>query len=240
MSPNPEICPRTWAQRCRAWGQGLGAAGPGAALPGGEPGGLSDAVRGAAAEPAASAQGISIAELVDLHGRGGSRPLLLMLLACLCLPPIMGLGTAMSLAMFAIAWQWGHPSAAPLPQRLGRARLSPAWSRRTLHALAWLHDCAATWIRPRLTWLSHRASHGWWTLWIVWMALLIFIPLPLGNILPGLSLIALCLGWMHRDGLLLLLSLLLGAIGTAYASGIVAVVALAVWRTLLTAYPPLA
>ena len=221
MSPNPDICPRTWAQRCRAWGQGLGAAGAGAAVPGG-------------------AQGISIAELVDLHGRGGSRPLLLMLLACLCLPPIMGLGTAMSLAMFAIAWQWGRPSAAPLPQRLGRARLNPAWSRRTLHALAWLHDCAATWIRPRLTWLSHRASHTWWALWIVWMALLIFIPLPLGNILPGLGLIALCLGWMHRDGLMLLLSLLLGAIGTAYASGIVTVAVFALWRTLLTAYPPLA
>ncbi|BAO81974.1 uncharacterized ABC-type transport system, permease components [Serpentinimonas raichei] len=228
MSPNPEICPRTWAQRCRAWGQGLGAAAH-ASVATGTP------------EPsAAGAQGISIAELVDLHGRGGSRPLLLMLLACLCLPPIMGLGTAMSLAMFAIAWQWGHPSAAPLPQRLGRARLNPAWSRRTLHALAWLHDCAATWIRPRLTWLSHRASHGWWTLWIVWMALLIFIPLPLGNILPGLSLIALCLGWMHRDGLMLLLSLLLGAIGTAYASGIVTVAVFALWRTLLTAYPPLA
>ncbi|WP_029463499.1 exopolysaccharide biosynthesis protein [Serpentinimonas barnesii] len=221
MSPNPDICPRTWAQRCRAWGQGLGAAGAGAAVPGG-------------------AQGISIAELVDLHGRGGSRPLLLMLLACLCLPPIMGLGTAMSLAMFAIAWQWGHPSAAPLPQRLGRARLNPAWSRRTLHALAWLHDCAATWIRPRLTWLSHRASHTWWALWIVWMALLIFIPLPLGNILPGLGLIALCLGWMHRDGLMLLLSLLLGAIGTAYASGIVAVAVLAAWRAFGAVYPPLA
>jgi len=221
MSPSPDICPRTWAQRCRAWGQGFGTAGAGAAVP-------------------AGAQGISIAELVDLHGRGGSRPLLLMLLACLCLPPIMGLGTAMSLAMFAIAWQWGHPSAAPLPQRLGRARLNPAWSRRTLHALAWLHDCAATWIRPRLTWLSHRASHGWWALWIIWMALLIFIPLPLGNILPGLSLIALCLGWMHRDGLLLLLSLLLGAIGTAYASGIVAVAVLAAWRAIGAVYPPLA
>jgi len=60
--------------------------------------------------------------------------------------------------------------------------------------------------------------------------------LPLGNILPGLSLIALCLGWMHRDGLLLLLSLLVGAIGSAYASGIVAVAVLAAWRAV---YPPL-
>jgi len=229
MSHGPEICPRTWAQRCRAWAEGLGAEGNIS----GSAGAGASCGSGPAAAPVA---GISIAELVELHGRGGSRPLLLLLLACLCLPPIMGLGTAMSLAIFAIAWQWGQPTAAALPQRLGRARLNRAWSRRMLHALAWLHECAAAWIRPRLTWLSHRASHSWWALWIGWMALLIFIPLPLGNILPGLSLIALCLGWMHRDGLMLLLSLLAGAVGTAYASGIVTVAVLVAWRAAV--YPP--
>ncbi|MEW5885955.1 MAG: exopolysaccharide biosynthesis protein [Pseudomonadota bacterium] len=239
MNHGPENCPRTWAQRCRAWAEGLGAGGLGAATAG--PADALGAPTAAATEGSArSVLGISIAELVDLHGHGGSRPLLLMLLACLCLPPIMGLGTAMSVAIIAIAWQWGQPTAAALPQRLGRARLSPAWSRRTLHALAWLHECAAAWIRPRLTWLAHHSLSGLWALWIVWMALLIFIPLPLGNILPGLSLIALCLGWMHRDGLLLLLSLLVGAIGSAYASGIVAVAVLAAWRAWGSVYPPLA
>jgi hypothetical protein len=48
------------------------------------------------------------------------------------------------------------------------------------------------------------------------MGLVIFLPLPLGNVLPALSLILLSLGWMFRDGLALLLSCAIGAAALAY------------------------
>lgn len=44
----------------------------------------------------------------------------------------------------------------------------------------------------------------------------IFLPLPFGNVLPAISLVLLCLGWMFRDGLALLGSALVGAIALAY------------------------
>jgi hypothetical protein len=48
------------------------------------------------------------------------------------------------------------------------------------------------------------------------MGLVIFVPLPLGNVLPSLSLVLLSLGWMFRDGLALVLSAAAGLAGVAY------------------------
>jgi hypothetical protein len=49
------------------------------------------------------------------------------------------------------------------------------------------------------------------------MAFLIFLPIPFGNVLPGLSLMLLSLGWMFRDGLFLLLSKVVGISAVVFA-----------------------
>jgi hypothetical protein len=48
------------------------------------------------------------------------------------------------------------------------------------------------------------------------MGLVIFVPLPFGNVLPSLSLVLLSLGWTFRDGLALVLSTATGLAGVAY------------------------
>lgn len=48
------------------------------------------------------------------------------------------------------------------------------------------------------------------------MGLVIFVLLPLVNVLPSLSLVLLSLGWMFRDGLALVLSAATGLAGLAY------------------------
>ena len=64
------------------------------------------------------------------------------------------------------------------------------------------------------------------------MGLVIFVPLPLGNVLPSLSLVLLSLGWMFRDGLALVLSAATGLAGVAYgvSMGHLAVQALGLMR----------
>ncbi|MFM8590449.1 MAG: exopolysaccharide biosynthesis protein, partial [Limnohabitans sp.] len=47
------------------------------------------------------------------------------------------------------------------------------------------------------------------------MALIIFLPIPFGNVLPAMSLLLFGLGLIARDGVLLLLSLAPGAGGLA-------------------------
>ena len=71
-------------------------------------------------------------------------------------------------------------------------------------------------MRPRWPALVHPRLRLWWGLWIALMAGIIFLPLPFGNVLPSLSLIALSLGWMFRDGLALLVSGAIGAGAIAY------------------------
>jgi len=52
------------------------------------------------------------------------------------------------------------------------------------------------------------------------MGLMIFLPLPLGNVLPNMSLELLSLGWMFHDGLVLLASAMVGSGAVAFAAAL--------------------
>lgn len=160
---------------------------------------------------------LSLRELLQLHGEA-SGAVLLMLMSLLSTLPVAGAGTVLSLGIFALAWAWlrGRDSL-HLPDRLASLQLSALWTRRCLHSLAWTYERAERWLRPRWTALSHARTRFWWALWIALMGLLIFLPLPLGNLLPGTSLMLLSLGWLFRDGIALLLSAATGVAGVGYA-----------------------
>lgn len=173
--------------------------------------------------------GLSLRELLQLHGES-SGAVLLMLMALLSSLPIAGAGTVLSLGIFALAWTWlrGHDTLA-LPERLSRLRLNETWTRRCLRGLAWTYERADRWLRPRWSALGHARTRSGWALWIALMAALILLPLPLGNLLPGASLMMLSLGWMFRDGLVLLLSAVTGMAGVGYALS-AGHLALAAWQ----------
>ncbi len=149
---------------------------------------------------------LSLAELIRLHG-DASGPVLMMLLAVMATLPIAGAGMVLSLGIFLLSWTWlrGMDNM-PLPERLGRVTLNEVWTRRCLHGLAWLYEQADRLLRPRWIAMSNRRLRPLWGVWIALMAVLIFIPLPFGNVLPAISLVLLSLGWMFRDGLALLLA----------------------------------
>lgn len=160
---------------------------------------------------------LSLTDLMHMHGES-SGAVLLLLLALLSVAPIAGAGSVLSLGMMGLAWQWwcGRDGMG-LPPRLGRLTLNATWTRRCLHSLAWLYDTASTWMRPRWARCSAPRARAVWATWIALMALLIFLPLPLGNVLPALSLVLLSLGWMFRDGVVLLISGASGVLALAYA-----------------------
>ena len=159
---------------------------------------------------------LSLAELMALHGTASSHVLLL-LMALLTLVPLAGAGNVLGLGMLLIAWAWWHQrEAVQLPSKLGAVRLNARWSRRCLAVLLWLYLAAARCLRPRWgAWLHPWTRYGW-SVWIALMVAVIYLPLPLGNVLPSLSLVLMSLGWMFRDGLALLLSTLFGASALAY------------------------
>lgn len=190
-------------------------------------------------EAAARAPRLSLAELLRLHG-DDSAAVVLLVLSVLCVVPIYGMGTALSFAIFAMAWHWRHVMRASdasdtlvppegtraaasarrrprwLPERLANATLDETWSRRCLHGLAWLYAQAGRRLRARLTSFSDMGTRPLWALWIALQGFVIFLPLPFGNVLPAISLVLMCLGWMFRDGLALIASALFGAAALAY------------------------
>ncbi|MGI9215471.1 MAG: exopolysaccharide biosynthesis protein [Hydrogenophaga sp.] len=171
----------------------------------------------AAGETDPTALRLTLRELLQLHGEA-SGAVLLMVMALLSTLPVAGAGTVLSLGIFALAWAWlrGRDSL-QLPEKLAAVQLNEIWTRRCLHSLAWTYERAERWLRPRWTGLSHASTRVWWALWIALMAALIFLPLPLGNLLPGTSLMLLSLGWLFRDGLALLVSAATGVVGVGYA-----------------------
>jgi hypothetical protein len=168
---------------------------------------------------------LSLADLLRLHGES-SPAVVLLVLSVLCVLPVYGVGTALSFAILAMAWRWGPLTRSGpgsgltqrLPERLGQFSLSETWSRRCLHGLAWMYATAGRCMRTRWTVLCHPRTGPWWGLWIALMGLVIFLPLPLGNVLPSLSLVLLSLGWMFRDGLALLASAVVGSGAVAFAA----------------------
>lgn len=172
---------------------------------------------------------LSLRELLQLHGEG-SGAVLLMLMALLSTVPIAGAGTVLSLGIFALAWAWlrGRDTLY-LPERLAALTLNPTWTRRCLQGLAWTYERAERWMCPRWQALCHARTRFWWALWIALMAALIFLPVPLGNLLPGTSLMLLSLGWLFRDGIALLLSAATGVAGVGYAIS-VGHLAFAAWQ----------
>lgn len=181
---------------------------------------LSQRLRQAAEQHRAAESGadltLSLQDLLRLHGES-SLAVLLMLLAVVSVLPVAGAGTVMSVGIWVVAWSWVHArETLSLPHRLGQLALNERWSGRCLHGLAWLYESSQRCMRPRWAWLSHAATRIWWGGWIGLMGLVIFVPLPLGNVLPSLSLVLLSLGWMFRDGLALVLSAVTGLAGVAY------------------------
>lgn len=100
--------------------------------------------------------------------------------------------------------------------RVRDLRLNAQSARRCLLLLARLYDLAGNRLRRRwLAWRHPRTAPAW-RLWIAAMAFLILLPMPLGNLLPCLSLVLLALGWIYRDGLALALSLVMGTAAVAF------------------------
>lgn len=161
--------------------------------------------------------GLTLAAVLALHGPS-SLSTLMMLFALVSILPIGGVGNVFGVALWWLSWDWlrGRPDMA-LPARVANMRLNLRWSARTLQTLAVSYRYAGRWSRPRLRGMQAPWTRSLWAAWIAVQALVIFLPVPMGNVLPAFSLVAMALGRLLDDGLMLWLSLALGVLGIVYA-----------------------
>jgi hypothetical protein len=170
---------------------------------------LSQILRDIAEQPEPT---ISVGELAERFGARATGALLMVFgLACtLPLPP--GSTTVFGAPLVLLAPQVAIGARAPwLPARVRAKRVAIDSFRRGLpRVLVWLERFEAI-SKPRLTFLfgawGHRAIGAVCTV----LALVLIMPIPLGNMLPAASVTVLSFSLVQRDGALALLGYALAA-----------------------------
>lgn len=165
-----------------------------------------------------------MSELLRLHGRA-TWPALVLMLAVLCTLPFAGIGTALNLPLLTLAARAPRPggrmfdtSGAALPRRVLDFSLGKIWSGRCLRLFAALHEHASVLVSRRWVAWRHPCTFALWCVWLAVMALLILLPLSFGSALPGASLVLLGLGWIYKDGVALLVSMITGLLALSYCA----------------------
>jgi hypothetical protein len=99
--------------------------------------------------------------------------------------------------------------------------LSRADFTRLVRRIApWLAS-AESLLRPRLTLLGGAPMQRLIGLLCLVLALVLFLPIPLGNVLPGLAITVLALGLLGRDGAWILAGLAIAGVALVVVSGVV-------------------
>jgi len=156
---------------------------------------------------------VSIAELTELFGGRALGALLLVFsLACtLPLPP--GGTTIFGAPLVLLAPQLVIGARAPwLPRRVRERTIDTRHLRRGLpKALGWLERVEAV-SRPRLAFLFGAIGERAIGVVCTVLAVVLILPIPLGNILPAVAVSVLSLALVQRDGALALFGYLLAAL----------------------------
>ena len=162
----------------------------------------------------------SIGEIIDLHGSSSNHGLLL-LSSLLSMIPLIGLGNILSVLILKIVWtDTGTHSSSPvtIPKRVATLKVKQSTSRQVVTWLSWVYRYANVYLRPRAHWLVSPSLSTLWSAWITLMVTVMFLPLPLVNMLPSVAILFLSLGWIFKDGLMMVCSLVAGLGAFAYVA----------------------
>lgn len=154
---------------------------------------------------------LSVGDLIDrLETEGlGLTLLLLTLPALIPLPGPFGIVFGTLVAGVAIQILFGAERLW-LPEILRRRPVPQRILRNVIRAgLDWSEFAERGLRENRMVWLTGRRARMLLALPLLLMALTIVLPIPLGNLLPALALIAAAIGFMACDGLAVLVSILI-------------------------------
>lgn len=167
-------------------------------------------------------QPVSLGELAVMHGPALPSSLLV-LVSAPCALPIPGIGNVLgvTMALMALA-MWHGRDWTRLPERVARFSLSATVARRVLRLLARVHRVADRCSCQRMSHLAVLPRHTWLAPMVALMGVVIFLPVPFGNVLPALAVSVLGVGLACRDGLAVLASAALALVSVAYTAAVVA------------------
>lgn len=163
---------------------------------------------------------MSMRAMTQAHGPAANATLLL-LLTMPCLLPVPGVGTVLGLGIAALAVaMWRGHCAPRLPWRVANLELPPHWAQRVLVGLASAYALAGHHARARLSHLTISGRRSITALAVGLMAAIIVMPIPFGNLLPAVALVFIGLGLVFRDGVVVVLGLLMSGVALVATTGL--------------------
>ncbi|CCE02752.1 exopolysaccharide biosynthesis protein [Bradyrhizobium sp. STM 3809] len=162
----------------------------------------------------------SVGELFDrLESEGlGLTLLLLTIPALIPLPGPFGMVFGTFVALVALQILFGAERLW-LPEAVRRRPVPQRLLRKVIRAgLDWAGYAERGLREDRLVWLTGRTARMLLALPLLLMAITIILPIPMGNVMPALALIAAAIGFMAGDGLAVLLSILIAAAAVVWTA----------------------
>lgn len=149
----------------------------------------------------------AVGEFVDRLSDRGVGFLLLILSMPMCIPNIPGISTLFGALLIAPSLQMVFRlDRVWLPQFIRKLKLEPKVLRGSLRAFSAFLSRVEILSRPRLPVLSGRLALTLFGLQALIMALVLIVPMPGANLLPGIAGVLLGLGILQKDGLFMLAS----------------------------------
>jgi hypothetical protein len=142
----------------------------------------------------------------------------LLWMALPCVLPLPGIGNVLGSGLMLLAVSmWRSPlGTMPWPSRVAKLSLPSHWARRLLLLMSQFLRLAGSRAQPRCGHWAQLRPHSWMAPMVATMGAVIFLPIPLGNVLPALALVLLGLGLIYQDGLAVLLSVGVALLSVLY------------------------
>ncbi len=183
---------------------------------------LSDILKAIADAPATPDERMSLGYLIDGFGNRAFGALLFIFAVPVALPiAIPGISAVLGAPLLLLSWQLMRGREEPwLPEVMrSRSFRRVDFARMLQRILPWMRGLERL-VGPRLTLLvSGRGEWGIGFLAFV-LALILILPIPFGNTIPGLAIAMLALAILERDGAAAIAGTLVGLAGIGVVSGI--------------------
>ncbi len=163
---------------------------------------------------------ITIGELKDaLSGKAYGILLLLLAIPNLIPIPAPGLSAALGAPLILVTFQLMLGLKTPwLPKFIASRHIKRAALRRTCNRVIPHLEKLEFITGPRLTFLVSYPADRFIALVCVILSLMIMLPVPFGNALPGLAICLFALGILQRDGLFIIFGIIIALLGAAIIS----------------------
>lgn len=163
---------------------------------------------------------ISILDLLDALRRRALGALIFIFAVPTALPMPPGVSAIVGAPLLFLTVQLMLGMKPWLPRLISERSLPRADFQRVVTTVSpWLSR-AERLMRPRLTFLAHRPAIFLVGFTSVLMAVILFLPIPLGNMLPSVALCIMALGLLERDGIWILIGLAVAAASVVIVWGV--------------------